>query len=1103
MMRRTLRCMIPAASSSSTSIAAIRRRQQQQQRHHSQGQNNWRCAPTFNESNVLTETNASAAVRSGSSKSLWLCEARQVTLSDVKRDYISKRLLDKKTRFVVRQRLREGGATSNFFPLLFSQPIVLYSYEIEATRRPLHALKAPSGEEVPSQCRGGKTGKTRKGKSKITAPEKISSVPVRRVECSRAWRAVQRYLRRCLPNAPPLVNLRQQIYTTAPLPVVALQLPPECLDLGWVECKLHFRGKTKLTEMDSAEMQETVNKIVLWALRNGGSNQKGHQFCVAREANGKVVHIHDAVSVDGLRVFKGTLIRATFVSSGDDAEDVPSPTVVLPPSTAVLKTLAAGDYGAKKLRFLVEEFVRGFVFKERNVHSYKIADASGTTQASLWDATEETKLKVGCIYEVTDYRVRVFESHNGMRLVEMTVGKTSFNVVMSQQDEVTTGEEADDNGKAKSKESRKDVKKLRSKCGKEASAGEERKHQHQQIEKDEAKRIMKNTSDSGSLPHCTGKLTLKIDTKCTVATELSLWEEVKQHFGRGPYDPAMEERIARSVQGTPVVISTTLRHSIVRLVRFNMVATEVNLEPTLQHLIRELEPGQPYAVLVDYSVVPLQALHCCYDPRTRSWQDTSVTACSFMPSQRLEILELFRAKLESAMQPWGITVAPKPLLSKALSLLPAPQKVSPFAKKQTNDTSIVNDNSNGRLRSVAPNGSVPLRHPPPPSSPTTTAVVGIIASHASEEESSRVKQTTQAIGRYCRSTTVITVPDEQEAVRYLVQQLISAGTEELRDPNTAAVIVTNERETRLVRWMQAECLTRGILPLFVPPCASPKQQQLRCENIRLRLRTVFATDPLRGVDLQREVPAVAQRRVLLVGVDSCHTPTVSTGSVVGILCTAERNHLLPFFWKHERRGQEVELVSEHFEVLISRAMELYDGLDDVVVFQDGDVYSEMSAMQAHLPVGCGFTFACLHKRSDVRFVHEFRGEANTSGSKVAAGNVVKGTVVQALTIQRASEDPLLGNAVNSFYLQNHDCETSTARTVQYTLYCTSPTLDVSDVQQLSHVLAHAMATRATKLPMPTRCAHRLASIVERLIDAVPPLQCSMIPKPLNERLWFF
>ncbi|RNF15425.1 putative PIWI-like protein 1 [Trypanosoma conorhini] len=1004
---------------------------------------------------------------SARSKSFWCSEAKEVPLQNVKRSYANDRFLDKKARTAARQRLRDEGVTSNLFPVHVSPDTSLYTYEIEATRR-LLPPRPPDGAQEKSD---GKAKGRRKKEASTPATPAAADPIIKRVDATRAWSVVRRFLQRCVPAAPPLVCVRHNVYALSPLPTDALQLPAEYLDMGWVACKLRFRGKVSMAQLSPADLQEVTNKIVLWTLGRQEKQQK--MFNVAREANGKLVCTHDSFIVGGMRIFKGTLVRAVFLdAAGAVAASAPT---LPPPPTALLTTLPAGHHPTTPLRFLVKEFVREFEYKNTPVQSYRVEDASGVIAASLWKGTAAARLSPGAVYEATDYRLRVFENRGNMRLLELTAGETVLRPVEEAEEPPpkSAAEEKSAPGRGGATRRRRTPK-----ADAAATAEESRRDAA-------GGKLLPDVTKEGALQEMPGAFALKIDTKGTVAAELSLWEEVKQHFGSGPYDSATEERIARSLQGTPVVVSATLRHSVIRLVRFNVVASAVSLDPLLQRLLPGLEPGQPYAVLGDHGVVPLQALHCCYDPRMRSWQDITVSTCSFLPTRRLDLLKVFHTALASEMRRWGLALAAEPFSSKALSLLPTPQKTTAYGLGRSGIA------RQKQIRSAA------LRHPPPAPFPTTLAVVAVAPPHAEEEERARITQTAQAMARYHRSSATITVPDEKEAVRFLLQQLTHASDGAIKDPNTAAVIISAERETRTSRWVLAECLTRGILAVFVPPATAPKRQSLLCENVGMQLRTKFETDPAHGVDVAREVPAVARRRVLVVGVDACHTTTFSTGAVVGVLCAPERNHLLPFFWKHEMRGEEADRVSEHFGLLLRRACELYDGVDEVVVFQDGDVYSEAQQMQALLPPGCGFTFMCLHKRTNVRFVHKLQ-EGNSSPQTTAV-NVGRGAVVQGLT-----PISLLDDAVApSFYLQNHDCNMSTARTVQYTVHSTSPTLDVSDVQQLSHVLSHVLSPQATKLPMPTRCAHRLSSVAERLLDAAPPLTYDMIPAPLNERLWFF
>ena len=173
-----------------------------------------------------------------------------------------------------------------------------------------------------------------------------------------------------------------------------------------------------------------------------------------------------------------------------------------------------------------------------------------------------------------------------------------------------------------------------------------------------------------------------------------------------------------------------------------------------------------------------------------------------------------------------------------------------------------------------------------------------------------------------------------------------------------------------------------------------------------------------------------------------------------------------------------------------------------MVFQDGDVYAELESMKARLPASANLSFLCLHKRTHVRFVHRSRDTKKDA-------NVIKGAVIESLTPTLVApssigDDVSASAAANvpSFFLQCHDCFMSTARTVQYKVHHTSPQFPMSDLQKLSFALAHVASPQSTKLPLPTRCAHRLSAIAERLVDANPSFRSTMIPAPLNKRLWF-
>lgn len=556
------------------------------------------------------------------------------------------------------------------------------------------------------------------------------------------------------------------------------------------------------------------------------------------------------------------------------------------------------------------------------------------------------------------------------------------------------------------------------------------------------------------------QLSLRLDTKSLVASERCVWEEVKQHFGPGPYDDETQRKISRAVQGTPIVVSTNLRHATVRVVRFNVDPTTVQLDSSLRAFIPHMERGQPFAVLNDYTLVPLQALHCSFDPRMRTWQDITVASCSFVPARRVEVLSGFRTALEQGLAQWGLQLSKEPFVSKRLAILDSPIKERsqfPVAGGQST--------------------------PPRPTMPTSMVVCSVASDRVSQEDRDKNTTTAQTLSKFFKTPHVSQVGSEQDAVSFLDRTNVAT-----RDSNSAMVIVTTDRTTRATRWLVTECLRRGVLPVCIPGVSAGKRQSLLCENTKVNIRTKFELNPLKGINVAKEVPSLASKNVLVVGIDTCHTSDLSVGAACGTLITPQNSSLITSFWKNEVRGTETEQVADQFGHIIRKAQER-GAIDEVVLMQDGNVFSELHSMRRKVPIGCGFSFLCLHKRTNIRFLHK-----NNAGT----ANVLKGSVVQSLTPSPLTHQPL----APSFYLQSHDCVMSTARTVQFTVHSVSNTLDIADVQRLSFAMSHVFAPNSTKLPIPTRCAHKLAAIVERLTDAAPDFSSQLVPDHLGERLWF-
>lgn len=1078
----------------------------------------------------------------------------------LKRRHVLARTHDKKSRFLVRSRIREDGVVSNFFAIGFppAEPPAppgtpprpgthVYVYEVYVTRESAPPMAKARGGAAPPR-------------KPVSAP--AADPTERRVPLGRAWRAVERFLRHRYSGVmaaalPPLVQVNNKVYAAAPLPAEALVLPRTYLDLGWKVAELRLQRRCRFAELPPGELQIVMNKIVPEVAHAAHreerkcANSATGFLEVVRERTGKMLCTMQGVSAGGLRVYRGVLVQAVFVDAAAADTTAPTagadrpeaaPAAATPSAAGVARSAGTAEpacpvtsrslgdapvglssAAAPPTRFEVLAFLRAFAYRGTEAESYRIRDASGVFLASLWAPATPRALTVGAVYDAAPVRIREFAERGNARLIEL-LPETKLTMVAAAPQRASP-----------------------------------------------ARRLASPAPSTTATPRLPGQLSLKIDTKGTLAAEVSLWEEVLQHFGPGPYHEAAQQRIRKSVHGVPVVLAYSLRQGIVRDVRFDTdallaAATATRAlagsdapgvpasstaarghgegqaakgaapmmgdgasssaagsllcvrEPRLRALLPHLDATQPCAILTDHTVVPLQVLHCCYDPRMRGWQDIGVAVLSLMPEQRSELLSNIQGLLEPGLRRWGLTLEKEALRTKALSLLPAPMKsVAPPPSRH--------QHGGAAWGTAASHAASDF--------PTTMLIIGVAGPRCTAEQAKRTTLTAQHLAQYFRTPLVTCVADESAAVQYVHEQLVGPAAApgarlSLKDPNASVVLVTSEHDTRATRWLQVECMCRGAHFLAAAPAANPKRLSLMSSQLRRRIATQFELDPLRGIDLRAEVPVLGQRNVLFIGVDSCHTNTHSIGCIVGILSTPRQNRVLSYFWRHDARGREAQHVAEHFRGVLAGAIALAGRVDEVVVFQDGDVFSELVGMKDELVAQtpqCGLTFMCLHKRCNVRFMHASPtrgGDAGADSSSSGDGdgaddddgeerhgedgfsgvgrfhNMVKGVVVPALTTVPLDHEL----AAPSFYLQAHESAMSTARAVAYTVHHVSPTLDVADVQQLANVMANVLAPEATKLPMSTRCAHRLAAQAERLLDAVPQLTAETIPAPLCHRLWY-
>ena len=288
-----------------------------------------------------------------------------------------------------------------------------------------------------------------------------------------------------------------------------------------------------------------------------------------------------------------------------------------------------------------------------------------------------------------------------------------------------------------------------------------------------------------------------------------------------------------------------------------------------------------------------------------------------MPKKREGVLAKFRAALADGLQQWGVILSKDPWLTKQMTLLDAVKPLQRTAPAQTafNKTATGADSTQRKK---------PLERP------HIVVFVSVCSPRATQEDRDSCTQTCEALAQAFKSTYTYHTNGEAEALQYLERTLFDSG--KLRDPDACMVYVCPDRLSRASRWLTAEALRRGVLPVAVRCAEAKNRQRLLAENVRFSLTQLFQRDPIRDIDIGAEVPAVKGKRVLVVGVDTCHTHDLTTGAVAGILIAPQGNASIVVFWRNERRGQEVEQVTTRFNEVVQRVTQLVGGLDECVVF---------------------------------------------------------------------------------------------------------------------------------------------------------------------------
>ncbi|CCW63798.1 unnamed protein product [Phytomonas sp. EM1] len=401
--------------------------------------------------------NTAAFAVSDASQTFWTMPVKQTPVEELSRSHLRDRMVDKRSRFAVRRRLREDGVVSNLFPLFFSSAsdanardthgAFLYVYDICATRRPYQNFDRSSALALPSHVIARRRVKA---KQSLTSPPLGSDdgVEIRRVPPMNAWNVIRRFFNHFFSKSPPpMIQHVYKLYTIAPLPAKALKVPPEFYDLGWKNCELRFIAKLRYEDLNPHCLQQVINKIVFWticntpALQEGeenendpNNNSSGSGYRVVRERGGKLVNLAGGISSCGARLFSGVTAQAIFVDASDSEPSLTDPqtttgeveVVIAAPNSTDLATLPEGTTPTgRPIRFLAKSFLRAFTYKGREVESYTIEDASGAYLASFWEPPSPRPLQPGRVYTATALHVRIFPSRDHLRLFEFLPGRTT------------------------------------------------------------------------------------------------------------------------------------------------------------------------------------------------------------------------------------------------------------------------------------------------------------------------------------------------------------------------------------------------------------------------------------------------------------------------------------------------------------------------------------------------------------------------------------------------------------------------------------------------------------------------------------------------------
>ena len=980
-------------------------------------------------------------------KSFWSQAVEKRSLHDVRSSHLSDRTMDAKMKWLGYKNIPSSGVVSNIFRVLVDPKVNLYCYNISFIRQAYTQIKR-------KRC--------------------LTTTPCEnpRLLQSQEWaqesydhRTVQNHLNNAGFKAP-CIFMKERLYTTHLIPSDQLLVSPSLLDLHTKKCTLNLsQKKVAMLDFPVTDLQRFSNQMIKWCVKLH-EKYEGNYY-LARESNGKIVDVQQGFVTNGLRIFHGIQAQMVYINNQGE-NDIQLLTVLPPPPhSRTLEALSVTD-SIESVCFQLQVTHKVPQTKSGLCTNFLARDDSGTVLITSFNhdstSSETPSFDIGSTYEIKGLRLKLqnpkfkkgdFEfyllwgSRSEAKKQPMMMSSSNDHDMMSNLTPLVPSD-----------------------CS--------------------TRNLLLSGSEAKKPPRY--ELGLRLDTLATVASDTNLLTELIDEFGEPPYSKHQCTKILSLFHSLPVVDSLSLAQSHIVDLRFPQLGGDTksfdhlyereNECPVLpqrykKHLHELSFPAQPVAILRDITAVPVQFLHRAYDMKN-NWQYTTVPACSILPSRRLAMLQKFCRALAEGLEKWGMKVLPTPMITKNTEIMQLPKK-----RKTPSSTE------------------------DPRVSPPKRIIIILIQANKEDGGDAKQEKAKNLVNALCRdvhATEALILSTQSEAVQTIkswdIQKICSA----------LIFISEDWKKSSFTMTLFSVSTQKGYIPLFCRPCRMKAGFAMWKSHTIRHMHYKINGNPLSNVDLSAEVPSLQNRLVFIIGIDTCHTYEGSTGAVFGTLYHGPIKIpvVYPYFWSRSGArvpASEVEGVSDAVTKIVNDVVQLVarfkKQLHEIIIMQDGSIYSNVEAIEKSIPKNVEFTYMNLHKRTNMRFI------SSSDGLDV---NCPKGCLVNDLTptsqkhllkVHKNEECPEHVNKEHiSFFLQSHECKMSTARSLQFVCQRIAPSWDVSELKKLCFALSFAHSLLPSKLPFPAKCAHILAEKAHKAWLEDPDYSLENIPTAIRHRMWF-